>query len=70
MIQGKMIQPENIFVCESQMKRNNKLNTYKPCNNCLYYAWDYERNCYSCRSDLGEVKQVRAVPDLITGGGY
>lgn len=57
---GKMVNPEIIYFCKSQMQRNTKLVTYKPCNNCLFYAWDFVRNCYTCHSDLGQVEKVGA----------
>lgn len=35
--------------CRFQKKRNRKLTTYKPCNNCIFYCWDVATSGYTCK---------------------
>lgn len=38
------------FVCQAQKKRNSALNTFKPCNNCIYYRWSFPSHKYHCKA--------------------
>lgn len=35
--------------CDEQKQRTIGLDTYQPCNNCIYYAWDFQGNQYICK---------------------
>lgn len=52
------------YKCTDQMKRNVKMNTIHPCNNCLYHSWDFERACYVCR--LAEKKEGVKVEKIVS----
>lgn len=52
------------YVCSAQRKRNIKLDTLHPCNNCIYHCWDIERACYICQ--LAEKKEGIKVEKIVT----
>lgn len=37
------------FICHAQHKRNVKLDTFRPCNNCIFWRWFYPLHKYKCR---------------------
>lgn len=53
------------YICEEQKKRTPTLETYKPCNNCIYYAWSCVDSQYVCKHPRSEEIEVKKVVEKL-----
>lgn len=61
-----MILPKNIspeFVCEVRKKRTQGYDTFKPCNNCVFYRWSFPMKKYLCKKSGSYMNRKGGVLD-------